>query len=32
MAGIRKGTRKKNNPDYESVKHVDKTGSSAQNM
>lgn len=26
MAGIRKGTRKKNSPDYESVKYVDKNG------
>lgn len=26
MAGIRKGTRKKNNPEYESVEYVDKNG------
>ena len=26
MAGIRKGTRKKNNPEYESVEYVDKSG------
>lgn len=26
MAGIKKGTRKKNNPEYESVEYVDKSG------